>query len=44
LGPLTDYVTLDVTGVASVNTMAHEIGACVQPVAFGQQIELDVAG
>lgn len=29
LGPLSDYVTLDVDGVASINTMAHEIGhAC----------------
>ncbi len=29
LGPLTDYLTLDIGGVASVNTMAHEMGhAC----------------
>jgi hypothetical protein len=29
LGPLSDYITLDVDGVASVNTMAHEMGhAC----------------
>ena len=26
LGPLTDYLTLDRDGVASVNTLAHEIG------------------
>jgi hypothetical protein len=26
LGPLTDYLTLDIDGVASVNTLAHEMG------------------
>jgi len=28
LGPLTDYVTLSVNGVASNSTMAHELGHC----------------
>lgn len=28
LGPLTDYVTLSVKGVASKSTMAHELGHC----------------
>jgi len=39
LGPLTDYVTLSVNGVASESTLAHELGHCCGLLHRDNQID-----